>query len=288
MTGCLSILVGLMVAGRPPASPTLQRAVLNRIHESGAKVSVAIETLDKHVRLLIAPDESYHAASTMKLPVMIELFREAHRKMLSLDDPVPVVNEFHSIVDRSVYRLDPATDSDQTLYERPTATYRELCEQMITVSSNLAANVLIDRLTSARVQATVNRLGAPGMRVTRGVGDDKAFDKGFNSTTTARALLTLLMRVARADGIDKASSTEMLGILERQKLNDAIPAGLPPGTVVAHKTGEITRIHHDAGIVYGPRPFVIVVLVSGIDDQKESAALIADIARLAYSALDSR
>ena len=79
----------------------------------------------------------------------------------------------------------------------------------------------------------------------------------------------------------KQKAAEMVAVLKRQQFNGAIPAGLPPGTVVAHKTGTITRIHHDAAIVFGPKPFVLVVLVRGIQDQKVSAPLIASISRAA-------
>ena len=76
----------------------------------------------------------------------------------------------------------------------------------------------------------------------------------------------------------------MVAILKRQKFNDAIPAGLPSGMAVAHKTGTITRIHHDAAIVYAGRPYILVVLVRGIDDQKQSAVLISQLSRLAFEA----
>jgi beta-lactamase class A len=280
------ILAALLAIGQASPTTTLERLVLDRIAQSGADVAVAFQTLDGRDRLLIKPDESFHAASTMKVPVMIELFRRAHDGELALGDSVPVVNEFHSIVDGSPFTLTASADADPDLYTRPTATYRELCEAMITVSSNLATNILVERLTPKRIQATVEGLGASGMHVLRGVEDNKAFDQGLNSTTTARALLTLLARLASSDGIDKAASAEMIQMLERQQLNDAIPAGLPAGTVVAHKTGEITRINHDAAIVYGPRPFVLVVLVGGLDDQAASARVIADIARLVYGSVN--
>ena len=74
----------------------------------------------------------------------------------------------------------------------------------------------------------------------------------------------------------------MIEILERQKFNESIPAGLPPGTRVAHKTGEITKIHHDAAIVFAPRPFVLVILTRGLADKKDSSVLMADIARILY------
>jgi beta-lactamase class A len=286
----VSILMALILITQMHAPTSLERALADRIapaEQAGAHVAVAFETLDGHDRVLIRPDESFHAASTMKVPVMIELFREAHARRLSLADHVPIVNAFHSLADGSVYSLPPGTDADPTFETRPDgrATYRELCESMITISSNLAANILLEHLTPARVQATVDALGATGMQVKRGVGDDKAFDQGLNSTTTARALLTLLRALARGDVVDRVSSTEMVAILGRQQARDGIPAGLPPGTRVAHKAGEITRIHHDAAIVFGPRPYVLVVLVGGIDNQTESATLIADVARIVDSSI---
>ena len=122
------------------------------------------------------------------------------------------------------------------------------------------------------------------MKVLRGVEDAKAFQAGLNNTTTARALARLLQAIAAGEAVDPASSRAMSAILERQLFNDGIPAGLPPGTRVAHKTGDITRIQHDAAIVYAPRPFVLVVLTRGIAEQKESYALIAGIARQLYAA----
>jgi beta-lactamase class A len=275
--------VAALVALMPtPASTPLAQAVTERIARSGADVAVAFETLDGRDHLFIRADDPFHAASTMKMPVMIELFREAHAGRLSLADHVPIANRFHSLADGSVFSLPAGGDAD------PTATYRELCESMITISSNLAANILLERLTPARVQATTDRLGASGMKIRRPLGDDKAFDQGLNNTTTARALLTLLMKLAKDQVVDHASSTEMVAILGRQQARDGIPAGLAPGTRVAHKAGQITRINHDAGIVFGPRPYVLVVLVGGIEDQKISATLIADITRLVDSPIIKR
>jgi beta-lactamase class A len=158
-------------------------------------------------------------------------------------------------------------------------TLRELCEAMITVSSNVAANLLIEKVGAENVRKTVARLGGDGMLVLRGVEDQKAFDKGLNNETTARALQVLLLKIATEQAVSPTADAEMAAILKRQKFGDAIPAGLPHGTVVGHKTGTITRIHHDAAIVYGPRPYVLVVLVRGIQDQKLSGPLIASISR---------
>ena len=260
----------------------------NEIQKSGADVGIAFRTLDGETEWLLHADESFHAASTMKIPVMIELFHQVREGKLSLDDSLRVQNEFHSLADASVYALDASTDSEADLYKAggQTRTLRQLCELMITVSSNFATNLLIEKLGVDNIRATVHALGADGMNVLRGVEDEKAFEKGMNNTTTPRGLLQLLDAIAEGKAVDAESSRQMIEILERQKFNEGIPAGLPAGTRVAHKTGEITKIHHDAAIVFAPKPFVLVILVRGIADTKVSAALIADIARELYRAVE--
>jgi len=277
----------------PPASQearpdpsTLEASLRGAIAESGAEVALAMRSLDGKDSVLIDADKPFHAASTMKVPVMIELFRQAHTGSLTLGDSLPVRNEFHSIVDGSPYALSEGDDSDKEVYAAvgKTLTLRQLCEAMITVSSNFAANLLIEKLGVDNIRRTVTALGADGMQLLRGVEDQKAFDKGLNNTTTARGLLVLFEKLAAGRAVDPASDAAMIEILERQKFNEGIPAGLPAGTPVAHKTGSITRIHHDAGAVFAPRPYVIVILVRGLDDQKQSAALMSRLSRLVFTA----
>jgi beta-lactamase class A len=107
----------------------------------------------------------------------------------------------------------------------------------------------------------------------------------MNNETTARALEVLMLRIAKGEAVGAKADAEMAAMLKRQKFHDAIPAGLPEGTVVGHKTGNITKIHHDAAIVYGPRPYVVVVLVRGIQEQKVSGPLIASISREVWNAI---
>jgi beta-lactamase class A len=258
--------------------------ILGSIQKSGAEVGVAFRTLDRKAEWFSRADDVFHAASTMKVPVMIELFHQVKQGKLKLDDSLTVKNEFHSLADSSIYTLDPADDSEADLYKAvgQTRTLGQLCELMITVSSNFATNLLVEKVGVENIRATVHALHADGMNVLRGVEDNRAYEKGMNNTTTARGLLILLQAIAKGEAVDADSSRRMVDILARQKFNEAIPAGLPPGTRVAHKTGELTKIHHDAAIVYGPRPFVLVILVRGMPESKDSAALMADIARRIY------
>jgi beta-lactamase class A len=272
-------------AGNAPLASAIA-AVEATIRESGADVAVALTTLDGRASWFTRADEPFHAASTMKVPVLIELYNQAHQGKLRLDDTLVVRNEFRSLADGSPYTLDPADDSETDLYRAAasTRTLAELCELMITVSSNLATNLLIERLGVDNIQHGVHALGADGMKVLRGVEDSKAFQQGLNNTTTARALAQLMSAIARGEAVDPASSRAMSAILERQTFNEGIPVGVPPGTRVAHKTGEITRFQHDAAIVYAPRPFVLVILTRGIEDPKKGSGLIATITRDLYPA----
>jgi len=261
-------------------------AIETTIKKSGAEVAVAFRTLDGRSEWLRRADESFHAASTMKVAVLIELYRKARDGEVRLDEPLTIRNEFHSLVDGSPFALDPQEDTETELYRAvgETRTLAQLSELMITVSSNLATNLLMDKLGVDNIRGGVHGLGADGMNVRRDLEDGKAFDQGLNNTTTASALLRLLEAIAKGEAVDPESSRQMLAILERQTVNDRIPAGLPPGMRVAHKTGEITGIRHDAAIVFAARPFVLVVLTRGARSPEAGSALIAEITRQLYHA----
>jgi beta-lactamase class A len=280
------IVTGLQALAQGEKLAAAETAIAARIAQSGADVGVYFKTLDGSCEWVSRADDSFHAASTMKIPVLIELFHQIKQGKLKLDDHLLIKNEFHSIVDGSLYTLSAADDSEAELYkaEGQTRTLRELSNLMIIVSSNFATNLLVEKLGVENIRATVHDLGADGMKVLRGVEDGKAFEKGLNNTTTARGLGILLQAIATGKTVDDASSQEMLAILERQKFNEGIPAGLPVGIRVAHKTGEITKIHHDAAIVFADRPFVLVILVRGLVEKKDSAALMADISEKFYEA----
>ena len=253
----------------------------------GARVGVAWRDLGTGDTVFVDADTSFHAASTMKVPVLIELFRAAERRELSLDDSLLLVNRFASIVDGSPYELSAGDDSDSLVYTwvGRRVPVRALAERMIVRSSNLATNALIALVGGERVTATMRTLGASRIMVRRGVEDGPAYAKGLNNTTTARDLATIMTAIETGQAASPASCRQMRDILLRQEWNDRIPTGLPPGTKVAHKTGEITAIFHDAAIVYpeGRAPYVLVILVGGVRDENTATALHRDITRLVHA-----
>lgn len=286
---CLGYLV--LWATNAPAQKlsALSDTVRSLASRDGDTVAVVAIDLASGDTLVVSPDLRFHAASTMKVPVLIELTRRVDAGRIRWDDSILVKNEFASIVDGSPYALDPSDDSDSTVYflVGHRATIRHLAERMIERSSNLATNLLIALLGPVQVNRTAHDLGADSIAVLRGVEDQKAYDRGLSNTTTARDLGTLLTAVETGKAASPAGTAEIIRILSAQEFNDRIPAGLPPGTRVAHKTGEITRIAHDAAIIYPPdrRPIILVILTRGYEDPAQSARLMSDIARVVYEGI---
>lgn len=260
------------------------------IAASGAEtVGVAVYDLQTKQSLGINDKVSLHAASTMKVPVMMELFRQAAAKQINLDANIIVKNEFASIVDGSSYQLNASDDSDDLMYQQlnKPMTIRALIERMIVRSSNLATNILIEKAGAENTMKLMRKLGANDIQVRRGVEDNKAFRAGLNNTTTAFDLMILLRAIAENKVANARGCAEMLMILRKQEFNEGIPAGLPANTKVAHKTGSITKIYHDAGIVYLPnrKPYVIVVLTRGFAEEKRAHQLVAEISRQVYEVM---
>lgn len=256
----------------------------------GAIVRVVAYRLDgRGPRIVIRGDSLVHAASTMKVPVLIALAQRADRAALRLDDSLALGNRFESIVDRSSYSLSRDDDSDNSVHARvgERVPIRWLATRMITHSSNLATNMLLTIVPADSITALTRTLGATRMRVLRGVEDGPAFRAGLNNVTTASDLATLLVAIGTDGAASPSSCRWMRDVLFAQAYNSAIPVGLPAGTRVAHKTGDITRVEHDAALVYPDRgaPYVLVVLTSGVANQAQARTLIADIARIVHAAM---
>lgn len=268
----------------------LEAAVRSLVASSGvSRVAVVAGVIGTPRALEIHADDAFHAASTIKIAVLLDLYRRAWAGELSLEERLAVRNAFVSVADGSPYALDPADDTETALYGRlgEAVTLRELAHLMITVSSNLATNLLVDRLGAPAVDATVRSLEVSGVRVLRGVEDGPAFAAGLNNTVTATGLADILELIATGRAAAPEACEAMLEVLAAQQLNEGIPAGLPPGTRVAHKTGSITSLYHDAAVVYPPDapPYVLVVLTAGLDEVTAGPWLVRRIATLVHARL---
>lgn len=265
----------------------LQSTIQAQLDSIQGDVAVAFINLsDPSDSLFINASEEFHAASTMKVPVMIELFKQQKQGKLDLNDSILLKNEFRSIVDSSLYSMDIGVDSDDAVYNKigGKVTLKDLMYPMITVSSNLATNVLIELVGAKNVTATMRDLGAEKIEVLRGVEDQKAYDLGLSNSTTAKDLMVIMKAIAEEKAGTKQDCDEMIRILKDQQFNEIIPFYLPKDVTVAHKTGSITGVHHDAGIVYLPdgRSYVLVLLSKNLEDFDKGTEQLAGISKTVY------
>lgn len=263
---------------------------VQEIKQSHGLVELGIAFYDYETTLQWAfnADAWFHAASTMKLAVLLGVYRMVERGELTLDAPVHVRNKFTSIAGQKPYMLDINRDSDPELYRHlgRTMPVKQLAYQMITTSSNFATNLLVDVVGVETIQAALAELGIEGVTVLRGVEDQAAFDAGLNNVVTANGLLRMLRRIADGQAFSEAASRQMLDIMHDQQLKGGIPAGLPEAARVAHKTGNIATVHHDAGIVYleDRKPYVLVILTR-FDQASPKSTAVADVSRDIYECL---
>lgn len=268
---------------------SLYRNILKiRQEHSLADLGISFYDEETTIQWSYNADSYFHAASTMKLAVLLGVFRQVERGELALDAPVHVRNRFTSIVNQQPFMLDLARDADPNVYGNlgKTMTVRELAYWMITKSSNLATNLLVDVIGIESIQFALEELEIDGVKVLRGVEDQAAFEAGLNNEVTANGLLKLLRAIAGEKAYSKKSSEEMLNIMLEQQYRSGIPAGLPKAARVAHKTGNISTVHHDAGIVYldGRKPYVLVILTK-FEPEMGRGTAVADVSRDIFNTL---
>jgi len=272
--------------GSRKAMQTLTTAIQSELAKQKGDYAVAFKDLQTGKDIHINDRVTFHAASTMKTPVMIEVYKQAKEGKFSLSDSILLKNEFKSIVDGTPFSLDPNDDSETELYKQlgEKRTIAALVYDMIIVSSNLATNLIIELVDAKNVTATLRNYGANDIQVLRGVEDNKAFAKGLNNSTTAHDLLLIFEKMAKGKAVDAVSSQAMIKTLLDQHFNEIIPAQLPAGVKVAHKTGSITGVNHDSGIIFLPdgRKYVLVLLSKNVVDKKAAIQAMANVSGMVY------
>lgn len=270
--------------------PNEKIQLINKIENAFASeqgtFAMAFYDLQTGDSLLINAHEKFHAASTMKTPVMMEVYYQAAEGQHQLEDSIIIKNTFYSIVDSSEYQLFASDDSETSLYDQLGQKKRlsDLIYDMIIVSSNLATNLIIEKVGAPQVTNRMRILGAPDIEVLRGVEDTKAYEAGLSNRTTAYDLMKIFERLANKEVVSEQASEEMIEILKDQRFNDIIPAYLPEDVVVAHKTGSITGVHHDSGIIFLPdgRKYVLILLSKDLEDFDRGTQQLAQVSRWVY------
>jgi beta-lactamase class A len=259
--------------------------------QTNKTISVALYDLAGGQEILIHPDQVYHPASTFKVHVMMEVFHQAQEGVHSLSDAIAIRNSFTSIADGSSFSLDQADDAEKTLYAclGETESIAELTRLMIVRSSNLATNILLERLGAKNVNNFIRTLGIGGVTVMRGVEDNAAYARGMNNRATAPGLTHTMRLLAEGAVVSPDACQQMIDILLAQEFNESIPALLPDTVRVAHKTGWTGDVHHDTGIVYPEQgePYALTIMTRGWSEAQdhEAHACMAQISRMIYERL---
>jgi len=271
--------------------------VLNGLHEElealalrnkARAIAVALHDLETGVRFSLRGDRWFHAASTIKVAVLLALFRAADEGRFRLDDSLHVRNRFFSAADGSLFRLSQDRDATPELYAAigRTAKISSLAHAMICGSSNLATNLLLEFVDVEYARRVLREAQVDGVELRRGVEDHGAHERGINNEATADGLLSLLSAI-RSDFLTPQSKGEVIRILLEQQFNSMIPAGLPAHATVAHKTGEISTACHDIGIVYLPErePYITAILTEFDPDREGRRETVAAISQAIYRSL---
>ena len=248
--------------------------------------AVAFKNLSTGQEFLMNAHESFHAASTMKTAILIETFKQAAEHKFSLNDSILIENKFTSIVDGSAFSVDSADDSEKDLYTRigTKMPIADLLYRMITESSNFATDLIVELVGAKNANQTMHEIGAKDIKVLRGVEDNKAYNLGLNNTVTANDLMVIFDHIAMGTVVNKKACDAMIDILMHQHFKEKIAGKLPADVKTATKSGWITKVSHDSGIVFLPdgRKYVVVLLSRGIEDEKSADETLAKVSRIIY------
>jgi beta-lactamase class A len=265
-----------------PGSRLIQRIQEISTRAGFSAVAVSFQDFATTVSLSFHGDRWFHAASTIKVAFLLALFKAVDQGQFKLESRLHVRNRFRSVADGSVFRVNAERDGDPDLHRRigRAAPIADLARAMIVRSSNLATNLLFDFLGRDAIRRTVAEAGLTGVRVERGVEDEAAFTRGINNEVTADGLLALFCLLHEQRFLSESSCEQMLEILFAQEFNRMLPARLPAGTRVAHKTGEISTVCHDAGLVFlpGRQPYAVAILTEGPPDLAQRQKAVSSIA----------
>ncbi len=263
----------------------MRRQIERLARERGAKqLAAAYYDYETQTAWSYHGDRWFHAASTIKVAILLALFDAIEQGRFAPGSRLHVRNRFLSAVHDEPFRVEGDRDANGDVHAAVGKLMKvdELAFHMITTSSNLATNLLLDAVGVEAACETLRRLGLRGVALRRGVEDERAFEAGINNEVTANGLLHLFRLIHEERAFEAGTSHRMREILLAQAFRSGIPAGVPEDVRrearFAHKTGEISTVAHDAGIVFLPnrKPYVVAILTewdAGAEGRTETVAL---------------
>jgi beta-lactamase class A len=249
-------------------------------------VAVAVYDFEHDIAWTMHGERWFHAASTIKVPVLLGVYDAIEHGRLQPYSRVHVRNRFLSVVDGRPFAVSPGRDANTEVHTAigKMLTVHELAEHMIVTSSNLATNLLIDLIGIDNIHATLHSLSLTGIDLQRCIEDEAGWRANINNRITAEGYGQALRLIAERKAISEVASDAMLEILHDQRFRGGIPAGVPDAARVANKTGEMSTVAHDGGIVYldGREPYVVVILTQWRPEAENRRHMIASISRAVY------
>jgi len=280
---CLLLLVA--GAGAQTATPPKQQVLWQKLeltisevdHNLDGVMGVAILDLTSGDKFLLRADDVFPQASSIKIAVLVELYRQAQEGKLKLTDLY------------TVQQSDLVQDSDIMGGLTPgitKITLRDLATMMVAVSDNSATNVLIDRVGMDAVNAEMDALALPHTRLRRKMMDLKAASEGRENVSTPQEMMKLLQAVYAGKVLNKPMTDDFFKMLSTHK-DSWIPRDLPDGLQSANKPGALEGVRNDSGVVFVPnRPFVICVMTTYLRRERDGEEAISKVSLNAYRMFD--
>src|SRR5438445_8277409 len=241
-------------------------------------LAVAILDLSTEQKYLLHADEVMPTASSIKIAILAELYRQAQQGKLKLTD-------FYTL--QSSDLVGGSGISSVLTPGATRLTLRDVAGLMISVSDNSATNVIIDRVGMENVNALLDSLGLAHTRLRRKMMDRKAAGEGRENISTPREMMTLLEDLYRGKVLNKEMTDDFFKVLSTEKKDSFIPRDLPEGLKVANKHGELEGVRNDSGVVFlQNRPYVICVMTTYLRRERDGEEAISKISLTAYRILD--
>jgi beta-lactamase class A len=277
----------------------LRQRIASVAEDLPGRLGVLVRYLDDDLEVAFAADDLFPTASVIKVPIMVEVYRQAAAGLLALDDPIPVLAE-------------ERTDGSgilKYLHADLQLTIADAVELMIIVSDNTATNLVLRRVGIDAVNSTMDNLGFSRTRTAGPIRTaNREVELSRMSRTTPREMGNLLALVATGRAVSAEASAAMIETLEHQIHSDMLPRylpftyyperlGLPEMPVrIAHKTGGLSGVRNDVGILRartsaGMRTMVVSAFTAGVADEELwtaeniGARAVAEVGRLAYDTL---